>query len=78
MPRDALSMRDWDSAWRHLAHAQFEAFIRASTRTEALEVWRRAQVLDDARKLLSDGFAQGDLELMAKLNPIDPFKELEP
>jgi len=78
MPRDALSMREWDQAWRLVAKQQFEAFMRAETRSAAVEVWHRGRVLEDARKILSDGFAQGDLELMAKLNPIDQFKDIEP
>ncbi len=76
MPAD-FTLASWERAWREVARNQFEAFGRASTKSEAAEVWHRGQVLDDARKLLAAAFAQGDLELMAKLSPINPYKDID-
>ncbi len=73
----SMNLSQWDRAWREVAQNQFEAFGRAATKAEASEVWHRGQVLDDARKLLAAAFADGDLELMAKLAPINPYKDIE-
>lgn len=69
-----INVATWERAWAEVARRQFEDFARADTKSAAVEVWNRQRVLDDARKLLADAFADGDLELMAKLDPINPYK----
>lgn len=75
--RPVCNLGQWEAAWLKVARLQFEAFHRASSKSEASEIWHRGQVLDDARKLLADAMSGGDLEQMALLDPINPYKEID-
>ena len=68
----------WDRAWRNTAQAYVRDFLRADTEEAALEVWREAQAIAQARTRLANLIAGDDDQLAVALDPINPYEDLEP
>lgn len=51
--------------------------LRAESPEEALEAWRTARVLGEARDMLASAIAGDDDELRQQLAPLTPLEELD-